>query len=192
MRWPPPWRARHHDLITTDELQTKIRSNGITPRSGDVLLVRTGWLSRWREGTATVNRWAGLDPACAAWIDEQGFMLVGADNIAVEGGPSRDPNDAAPMHVELMRNRGVYFAELLDLEPLAAAGCTACLLIIAPLPIQGGAWAARSIPWRFSDGAPCARADPPRGVTRCKGADRPPNHNMARCLLRLVTGRGAV
>jgi kynurenine formamidase len=130
--------ASDDDLISPDALATAVERSGIVPLPGDALLVRTGWLKRWRSGEATVSRWAGLDPACAKWIDDQGFALVAADNIAVEGGPSSDPLDAAPMHVELMRNRGVYFAELLDLEPLAGRGRNAFLLVIAPLPIKGG------------------------------------------------------
>ena len=58
--------------------------------------------------------------------------------MAVELGPTGDPNDAAPMHVELMRNRGVHFAELFDFEALAGKGRNTFLLVISPLPLQGG------------------------------------------------------
>jgi hypothetical protein len=60
---------------------------------------------------------------------------VGADNIAVEAGPSADPADAAPMHVELIRNRGIDLMELVDLEVLVVAGRPEFLLMIAPLPL---------------------------------------------------------
>jgi len=80
-----------------------------------------------------------VDPACAAWLDEQGFALVGADNISVESGPSPDPQDAAPMHVSLMRDRGVSFLELMDLEELSQSGRNEFLLVVAPLLIVGGA-----------------------------------------------------
>jgi len=126
------------DLISPGALAAAVERNRVKPLPGDALLVRTGWLARFRSGDATVNRWAGLDPGCAEWIDDQGFALVAADNIAVEGGPSSNPLDMAPMHVELMRNRGVYFAELLDLETLAGRGRSDFLLMIAPLPIKGG------------------------------------------------------
>jgi kynurenine formamidase len=39
--------------------------------------------------------------------------------------------------VALVRGRGVYFIELLDLDELAATGRSTALLMIAPLPIVG-------------------------------------------------------
>jgi kynurenine formamidase len=124
--------------IGRDELAAAVAATGIAPEEGDALVVRTGWLRRWREGTATVEHWSGLDVECADWIDEQGFALVGADNIAVEYGPSPDPMDAAPLHVALIRNCGIYLLELLDLESVAATGRVEFLLSVAPMPLVGG------------------------------------------------------
>lgn len=126
------------DPIHPDDLASEIARLDITPKPGDALIIRTGWLARWREGTATVDRWAGLHASCAAWVDEHGFSLVCADNMAVELGPTGDSNNAAPLHVELMRNRGVHFAELFDLELLATKGRNTFLLMISPLTLQGG------------------------------------------------------
>lgn len=42
-----------------------------------------------------------------------------------------------PLHVALVRGRGVYFSELLDLDELAASGRASFLLVIAPLPLVG-------------------------------------------------------
>lgn len=129
-----------HDehAISLTELTSAVAATGCDPEEGDVLLVRTGWLARWRSGHASEARWAGLDPECAEWIDEQGFVLVGADNIAVEAGPSSDPADAAPLHVELIRNHGIHLMELVDLEALVVTGRSEFLLVIAPLPLVGG------------------------------------------------------
>jgi kynurenine formamidase len=137
----PPDGASDSDdhRLTADDLQRALDRAGLTPEPGDALLVRTGWLARWRAGTASARKWAGLDPSCAAWIDEQGFALVGADNIAVEAGPSPDPADAAPMHVALIRDRGFHLLELMDLEELSETGRTDFLLLVAPLRLVGGA-----------------------------------------------------
>jgi len=124
--------------IAVDELAAGVAATGVTPEEGDALLIRTGWLRRWREGSATVEQWSGLHPECADWIDEQGFSLVGADNIAVEFGPAPDPLDAAPLHVALVRNCGIYLLELMDLEAVAATGRHAFLLCVAPMPLAGG------------------------------------------------------
>jgi kynurenine formamidase len=136
---PPDGTSRTDDYaIGPAELAAEVERSGVVPQSGDALVVRTGWLARWREGRATEGQWAGLHPSCAQWIDEQGFVLVAADNIAVEQGPSTNPMEQAPLHVELIRNRGIYLAELLDLELLAATQRRSFLLMIAPLPIHGG------------------------------------------------------
>lgn len=136
---PPSGRCKSDDdAIFPEDLAAEVNRLGIEPQPGDALLVRTGWLVRWREGIASEDKWAGLHASCAPWIDESGFSIVCADNMAVELGPTGDPNDAAPMHVELMRNRGVHFAELFDFEVLAAKGRNTFLLVISPLPLQGG------------------------------------------------------
>lgn len=124
--------------ITLAELRDSVEATGCRPQPGDALLVRTGWLARWRQGAASESQWAGLHPECAQWIESQGFVLVGADNIAVEAGPSPDPADAAPLHVELIRNRGIHLMELVDLEELVKTGRPDFLLVVSPLPLVGG------------------------------------------------------
>lgn len=124
--------------ISTDELQSAIAASGVTPQAGDALLVRTGWLERWRDGKAGKTIAPGLHHNCAEWIGDQKFSLVAADNIAVEAIPSRDASCAMPLHIALMRDRGIYLAELFDLNALARSGRSEILLIISPLMIQGG------------------------------------------------------
>jgi kynurenine formamidase len=124
--------------VTPEQLAAAFAATGLQAQPGDALIVRTGWLKRWREGKSTETLWAGLSSECASWIDEQGFAVVAADNIAVEFGPSPLPCNAAPMHVDLMRNRGVVFMELLDLETLATCGRHDFLFMVSPLPIVGG------------------------------------------------------
>ncbi len=130
--------APEHGPIHLAQLMTAVARGGVTPEPGDALLVRTGWLAAWREGRASVEQSAGLHQDCADWIVDQGFALVAADNIAVEVQPSGDPDNAVPLHIKLIRDHGIYLAELLDLEPLAVADQAAFLLTIAPLRIKGG------------------------------------------------------
>jgi kynurenine formamidase len=131
-------RSTEDAVIQPGQLRAAVAGTGIVPAPGDALLVRTGWLRRWRAGLATEDRWGGLSPDCAEWIGEQDFALIGADNIAVEFGPSPDPMNAAPMHVELIRNRGIFLMELLDLERLAGLGRQDFMLCVAPMPLVGG------------------------------------------------------
>jgi kynurenine formamidase len=58
--------------------------------------------------------------------------------MSVEVNPSGDPTCDLPVHVALIRDRGVFLLELLDLEELAAAKAVTFLLVVAPLRIVGG------------------------------------------------------
>jgi len=124
--------------IRLEQLRAAVARGGIAPQPGDALVVRTGWMTAFKAGKAQTLNSAGLHAECADWILEQGFALVAADNVAVEHLPSGDPDCAVPLHIRLIRDNGVYLAELLDLDELAQMGRAACMLVIAPLRIQGG------------------------------------------------------
>lgn len=124
--------------ITCDQLVSAVERANVKPEPGDALLVRTGWLKSWRAGRADTMHSNGLHHDCADWIAGSGFAVVAADNVAVEVLPSRDPTNAVPIHIRLIRDNGIYLAELLDLEQLAQAGRATFMLTIAPLRIKGG------------------------------------------------------
>jgi len=124
--------------IHLDALKATVADGGVEPRPGDALLVRTGWMTAFKAGRADTLLSPGLHSDCADWIVEKGFALVAADNVAVEVLPSGDPDCAVPLHIRLIRDHGVYLAELLDLDELARFKRPACLLMISPLRIEGG------------------------------------------------------
>jgi kynurenine formamidase len=124
--------------VTAQDLIDETERLGLWPLPGDALLIRTGWLASWRAGQADKASVAGLHHDCAEWIADSGFSLVGADNLAVEVIPSHDPDCAMPLHIALTRDRGIYLAELFDLERLSTTGRHSFFLVIAPLAIAGG------------------------------------------------------
>ena len=134
----PPEGTQLPHAITSEMLQAAVQSTGVVPESGDALLVRTGWLQQWREGNGTPYSTTGLHHDCADWIIEQGFVMVAADNVAVEVLPSHDPDCAVPLHIRLIQENGIYLAELFDLEELALVGQASFQFMIAPLRIKGG------------------------------------------------------
>jgi kynurenine formamidase len=125
------------DRVHADELSRLLAAGDRELEPGDALLVRTGWLPAFVAGRADAASWPGLDADCGAWLAERGVVLVGADNVGVEAYPSGDPDCQVPLHVELLRGHGVYLAELMDLEALAAAGRGTFLFVLAPLPLVG-------------------------------------------------------
>lgn len=119
-------------------IDERLRASNVVPLPGDALLVRTGWLRDWRRGDASSTAWAGLDVDCTDWLDKHGIALVGADNITVEVQPSTVARVALPLHVALLRDRGLPLLELLDLEVLAETGAVEFLLVVSPLNLIGG------------------------------------------------------
>lgn len=125
--------------ISDDDLDACARAQGTAVGTGDVLLVRTGWHTVFSRDPETYHRsQPGLGKASARWIVERQVVAVGADNVAVEVDPAEDGKSVVPLHVELIRNHGVYLMELFDLEELARDRVFEFLFVAAPLRILGG------------------------------------------------------
>jgi kynurenine formamidase len=120
------------------ELEECLRRQQIAVGAGDVVLVRTGWLTQFVADAAVYNdSQPGLSASTVPWLVERDVAVVGADNIAVECMP--DPGgENAPLHQRLLRDYGVHLLELLDLEELAAEKVWEFLFIAAPLRIKRG------------------------------------------------------
>ena len=72
-------------------------------RSGDVVLVHTGWGSLWMKDNATFNASSpGISIAAAEWLVNKEVVVVGADNWGVEAFPNPDPSLTAPVHQLLL------------------------------------------------------------------------------------------
>jgi kynurenine formamidase len=133
-----PQEPGQGQAIHVVDLVAAIERTGVKPEPGDALLVRTGWLKAWRDDDAQPLLSTGLHHDCADWIIAQGFALVAADNPAVEVLPSQDPTTASPLHIRLLRDNGIYLAELLDLDELSLMDQSSFMLSVAPLRIKGG------------------------------------------------------
>jgi kynurenine formamidase len=137
---PDPLPERHE--ITAAELARCREAEGVALRPGDVVLVRTGRIGRFKAGLESYfDNAPGVGRDAAIWLHEQGMTALGTDTSGTEPQPVAD--DGATTHVAMLVDRGVLLLEILDLDSLSAAGvyefCFACL----PLPIVGatGSWA---------------------------------------------------
>jgi kynurenine formamidase len=132
----PPLPAEQ--AITGLHLATLSGKTGLTPRRGDVALVRTGWGSLWNEPSRYEGHHegiAGIDLSAAEWLAEHDVVAIGADNMTVEVEP-KDAKDL-PVHAFCLVDRGIYLIENLNLEALAAANAREGLFVGAPLRIVG-------------------------------------------------------
>ncbi len=126
-------------VITLADIEECIQKEGVTPRSGDVLLIRTGWINTYPErGEKWDEIQPGIGTSVVPWIIEREFSAVGADNGMVECLPSEDKSRYSPVHSVLIRDHGVYIMELLSLDALADDKVFEFLFIAVPLLIPGG------------------------------------------------------
>lgn len=136
-----------NEAIEAEELDATLAAEGVTLKSGDILLVRTGWWpqframgdpARWRSGCP------GLSWTCAEWLHRHDVAAVAADNTAVEQSRSHYEEDdqSMPLHLLCLRDMGMPFGELWDLESLAtdcaSDGVYEFLVAAPPLKVTGG------------------------------------------------------
>ena len=126
--------------ITVAELEGAARRQDTPVRSGDAVLVRSGWGVHFDD----VERYQGLDSgvpgvgeAGARWLADRGAMLVGADTLAFECVPAGAGHALLPAHRVLLVERGVNIIEAMDLDALAAGAVYEFVFVLAHLNIVG-------------------------------------------------------
>lgn len=109
--------------VSAAELTAAADAQGVDVRSGDILLVRTGWYRHFLAGDSETYLGAaapGLDLSCCAWLHEREVAAVASDNYLVEVVPTREPAPALyPFHMIMIRDVGMTLGEMFDLEQLA-------------------------------------------------------------------------
>lgn len=134
------------EVITPADLDAACAAQGVEVRAGDILVLRTGW---WKKFLTDGDRtgWfvgePGLGMACADWLRARDVAAVCADNFGVEAMPSELEGEMYPLHLVLIRDMGLMFGELFDVESLAhdcaADGVYEFLFAGPPLPFTNGA-----------------------------------------------------
>lgn len=161
-----PIDASAPDVIEPEELSACLEAAHVAVEPGDILLVRTGWLSWYRTPEAAARRdvaatlvACGLRPGrpSARWLWDHRVAAVAADNPSLEVWPSsrplspedrrrlrEDPGsyDELLLHMALLPMLGMPIGELWDLDALAQAcaadGRYAFLLTSAPIHLRHG------------------------------------------------------
>jgi kynurenine formamidase len=147
------WNPHEHYEITTADVDAALAAQGTRVRTGDVLLVRTGWVG-WYLGLDPAGRKelggtmsAGLSApglcqgeAFARWLWNHGVAAVAADNPALEAMPVQ--KGSGFLHRYLMPLLGIPIGELWALDELAAACARhrrwTFLLVSVPLNLPQG------------------------------------------------------
>ena len=101
------------------DLQAALARQKLAIRAGDVVLIRTGRMAKYKAGQAFIDDAPGLDMDGARFLVDEGAMVVGADNLSFEVFPSKDNSNYVPVHTYLLAEHGVPIIELAYLEELA-------------------------------------------------------------------------
>lgn len=153
--------------IEIEDLMATLEAQGVEIETGDILLIRTGWIDWYRSlgpdarvelaeqpGLAACGLQRGVASARALW--DLHIAAVAADNPALEVMPfgfgkrgerdtwKDDPERAAEtmLHFSLLGLLGIPIGEFFDLDELAedcaSDGRYTCLLTSAPLNLMAG------------------------------------------------------
>ena len=142
-------------VITKDMLSDCARDQGLAIETGDIMIIRTGWLS-WYLNEATAEqkqelagdpmtnlRFPGIGPdeEMASYLWNLHIAAVAADNPALEAWPP-GPESGGFLHFRLIPLLGMNIGEFWYLEDLAADcaqdGVYEFMFTSAPLNVPGG------------------------------------------------------
>jgi len=127
--------------ITPADLESAAAAQRVEVGPGDVVLIRSGWGSRFDAGPAEYlgreTGVPGVGEAGARWLAARRAHAAGADTIAFERLPPGRGHALLPAHRVLLVEAGIYIIEALALEELAAAAVWEFTFVLVPLNIIG-------------------------------------------------------
>jgi kynurenine formamidase len=123
--------------ITSDDCRVAAQKQSVQIRAGDAVLLRTGRMQYWPDGSKVFGNSPGVTLETAKWLTGQEIVCVGADNEAVEKTPSGDPDNWLPGHCHFLTEAGVPQIECLNLEELSRERIYEFAFIGAPIRLRG-------------------------------------------------------
>jgi kynurenine formamidase len=134
-----PWLEPGQSVMPADLIAAEERQ-GVTVRSGDVLLIRTGHVEReLAEGHDSKNRQAGLNAACLPFLRERDIAALGSDCIQDVQPAGFGLDLFRPIHTVGLVALGLWLIDNMELAELS----TVCA--------QRNQWEFffAMLPWRF-------------------------------------------
>ncbi|MHB1986437.1 MAG: cyclase family protein [Acidimicrobiales bacterium] len=123
--------------ITIDDLCAAERRQGVQIRERDMIILRTGRMSRWPDASRVIPAPPGLGlPAAQYLCESKGVMCIGVDGSG-EVQPAKQEDSYLPVHAYLFATAGTPLIENLWLEQLALEQVYEVGLVALPLRIKG-------------------------------------------------------
>ena len=124
--------------ITVADVKGALQKQNVQIRSGDVVLIHTGWSSLWmKDNTKYGATEPGIGVAAAQFLVDAEVVVVGADTWGVEVMPNPDASLSAPVHQLLLARNGIYLHENLITAELARDSAYEFMYSFAPLRLKG-------------------------------------------------------
>ena len=124
--------------ITPADLEGALQREGVQIRSGDMVLIHTGWSSLWMKDNAKYgDSEPGIGLAAGQMLVDAEVVVVGADTWGVEVMPNPDSSLSAPVHQLLLARNGIYLHENLITADLARDNVYEFVYVFAPLRFKG-------------------------------------------------------
>jgi kynurenine formamidase len=124
--------------ITAADLKGALQRQNLQIRTGDVVLVHTGWGSLWmKDNPKYIQTCPGIGVGAAQFLADAEVTVVGSDNWGVEVSPNPNTSLGAPVHQLLIARNGIYLHENLNTSELARDSVYEFAYIFSPLPLKG-------------------------------------------------------
>lgn len=124
--------------ITAKDLQDALKKQRVGLEPGDVVVIRTGQAEFYQDADQYLDNYPGISLDAVKWlIEDQGIMLLGADNLSFEAFPPEREDNWVPVHTYLLAEKGVMFIEQMYLEELANDEVYEFAFIAASLKLKG-------------------------------------------------------
>jgi kynurenine formamidase len=124
--------------ITPADLKGALQRENVQIRSGDVVLIHTGWSSLWMKDNAKYGESEpGIGLAAGQMLVDAEVVVVGADTWGVEVMPNLDASLSAPVHQLFLARNGIYLHENLITADLARDSVYEFVYMFAPLRLKG-------------------------------------------------------
>ena len=124
--------------ITPADLKGALQREGVQIKSGDMVIIHTGWGSLWMKDNAKYgDSEPGIGLAAGQMLVDAEVVVVGADTWGVEVMPNPDSSLSAPVHQLFLARNGIYLHENLITAELARDSVYEFVYMFAPLRLKG-------------------------------------------------------
>jgi kynurenine formamidase len=129
--------------IKAEHLERAARHQRVQLKKGDTVFIRTGWGPYFKANPDLYkgNDSPGPSVGGAKFLIDHGARIVGNDTLTFEMRPPVvfEPKfQVFPVHMQLIKDSGIYIIENLNLEELARAKAYEFVVVVPPLKILGG------------------------------------------------------